>query len=191
MSQKNKTDWLNSYYSLYKESIFDESNFNKIIELAELWEKDCKQNKRKIIFVGNGGSAAMASHCAVDFTKNANVRAINFNESDLITCLSNDYGYENWVSSALEMYADDGDHVVLISSSGNSKNMINAAISAKKKGLYLTTFTGFSEDNPLKKEGNSNFWVNSNAYNIVEMTHHIWILSICDLLIGDAFYSAN
>ena len=62
MSQKNKIDWLNSYYSLYKESIFDESNFNKIIELAELWEKDCKQNKRKIIFVGNGGSAAMASH---------------------------------------------------------------------------------------------------------------------------------
>lgn len=191
MNQKEKLDWLKSYYSLYQESIFDKSILKKMVDLSEIWEKDCRQGGKKIIFAGNGGSAAMASHCAVDFTKNANVRAINFNESDLITCLSNDYGYENWVSSAIEMYADKGDHVVLFSSSGNSKNMVNAAKFAKANNLYLTTFTGFSEKNLLRKEGNFNFWVNSNAYNIVEMTHHIWILSICDLLIGDAYYSAN
>tara|TARA_B100001057_G_C22871493_1_gene959164 strand:- start:4433 stop:5008 length:576 start_codon:yes stop_codon:yes gene_type:complete len=191
MNQKDKLDWLNSYYSLYKESIFDKSILKKMVDLSEIWEKDCRQKGKKIIFAGNGGSAAMASHCAVDFTKNANIRAINFNEPDLITCLSNDYGYENWVSSAIEMYADEGDHVVLFSSSGNSKNMLNAAKFVKANDLFLTTFTGFSKKNLLRKEGNFNFWVNSNAYNIVEMTHHIWILSLCDLLIGDAYYSAN
>ena len=191
MNQKDKLDWLNSYYSLYKESIFDKSILKKMVDLSEIWEKDCRQKGKKIILAGNGGSAAMVSHCAVDFTKNANIRAINFNEPDLITCLSNDYGYENWVSSAIEMYADEGDHVVLFSSSGNSKNMLNAAKFVKANGFFLTTFTGFSKKNLLRKEGNFNFWVNSNAYNIVEMTHHIWILSLCDLLIGDAYYSAN
>ena len=74
---------------------------------------------RKVILVGNGGSAAMASHVAVDLTKTAGIRAINFNEADLLTCFANDYGYENWVVKALEFYADPGDLVVLISSSGD------------------------------------------------------------------------
>ena len=55
---------------------------------------------KKVIIAGNGGSAAMASHVAVDFTKAAGIRAINFNEADLITCFSNDYGYEHWVAQA-------------------------------------------------------------------------------------------
>ena len=80
---------------------------------------------KKVIIAGNGGSAAMASHVAVDFTKAANIRAINFNEADLITCFANDYGYENWVGKALEAYADPGDLVILISSSGKSQNISN------------------------------------------------------------------
>ncbi|MFM7272604.1 MAG: SIS domain-containing protein, partial [Gammaproteobacteria bacterium] len=73
---------------------------------------------RKVLVAGNGGSAAMASHVCVDFVKVAGVRAVNFNEADLITCFANDYGYENWVSRALEAYADADDLVILISSSG-------------------------------------------------------------------------
>ena len=60
-------------------------------------------------------------------TKTGNVRCVNFNESDLITCFANDYGYENWVLKAIEFYSDKGDIVILISSSGESQNMINAA----------------------------------------------------------------
>ena len=82
---------------------------------------------------GNGGSAAIASHFSVDLTKNAKIRCTNYNESDLLTCFSNDFGYEKWVEKAIEYYGDEGDVLILISSGGNSQNMLNAAHFAKKK----------------------------------------------------------
>ena len=93
-------------------------------------------------------------------------------------------------SSDIEFYGDNGDVAVLISSSGNSMNMVNAAKRSKEFGLKVVTFTGFESTNNLKKEGDLNFWVNSKAYNIVEMVHHIWLLSIVDSIIGSPFYSA-
>ena len=140
-------------------------------------------NSKKIILVGNGGSAAMASHVAVDFTKAAKVRAINFNEADLITCFANDYGYDQWVIEALTAYADAGDMAILISSSGRSPNIINAALKAKEMGLSVVTLSGFEEGNPLRQLGNINLWADSNKYNIVEMTHHIWLVAIVDYLV--------
>jgi D-sedoheptulose 7-phosphate isomerase len=143
----------------------------------------CKESGRKIIIVGNGGSAAIASHVAVDLTKAAKVRAINFNEADLITCFANDYGYENWVSEALKAYADDGDLVILISSSGKSLNLINAAITARQNGVVVVTLTGFDSANRLRQLGDLNFWVDSQQYNVVESVHQTWILAVVDRLI--------
>jgi len=153
-----------------------------LIDFAKLVER----RNSKIIIAGNGGSAAMASHVAVDFTKAAGIRAINFNEADLITCFANDYGYENWVSKAIEAYGDPGDLVILISSSGRSPNIINAASYAKLYGFPLVTLSGFDSDNPLRKYGDINLWVDSKSYNIVEMTHHIWLLSVVDYIISEA-----
>jgi D-sedoheptulose 7-phosphate isomerase len=127
----------------------------------------------------------MASHIAVDLTKVAGVRAINFNEADLLTCLANDYGYEHWVEKALEYYADPIDLVVLISSSGVSSNIVNGARQARQMKLPIITFSGFDADNVLRKLGDLNFWVESHAYNIVEMTHHIWLLALVDKLVAD------
>jgi len=141
------------------------------------------QSGKKIILVGNGGSAAMASHVAVDFTKAAGIRAINFNEADLITCFSNDYGYEYWVAKALEAYADPGDLAVLISSSGKSPNIVKGAEKAKNIGASVITVSGFLSGNPLRKLGDLNLWVDSSDYNIVEMTHHVWLVAIIDYLI--------
>ena len=153
-----------------------------LVHVAQL-AFNAHQQKRKIICVGNGGSAAMASHVTVDFTKAAGMRAVNFNEADLLTCFANDYGYENWVAKALEFYADEGDLVILISSSGKSPNMLNGAEQAKSMKLPLVTLSGFQEDNPLRTIGDVNLWVDSTAYNIVEMTHHVWLLAIIDYLI--------
>lgn len=139
----------------------------------------------KLIIVGNGGSAAIASHVAVDLTKNTGVRAINFNEADLITCFANDYGYEHWVEQALDFYADKGDLLILISSSGSSSNIINAVKKAKEMGLIVITFSGFSKNSPLKNLGDLNLWVDSNEYNIVESAHSIWLLAIVDRLINE------
>jgi D-sedoheptulose 7-phosphate isomerase len=95
------------------------------------------------------------------------------------------------MQKALEMYAQSEDIVFLISSSGNSKNVINACKYANSKNMTTITFTGFDSDNPLKKNGSINFWVNSKSYNIVENIHQIWILSLVDLIIGKSEYSAS
>lgn len=148
------------------------------------------KKKKKIIILGNGGSAAIASHVSVDLTKNAGIKSINFNESDLITCFSNDFGYKKVFSKSLEFYADKGDVVIIVSSSGKSENILQAAHFCKKNKLKLFTFTGFSKSNPLSKLGDINLWVDSRAYNIIENVHQIWLLSIVDNIIGKTEYSA-
>jgi D-sedoheptulose 7-phosphate isomerase len=140
---------------------------------------------RKVILVGNGGSASMASHVSVDLTKVARVRSVTFNEPNLLTCFANDYGHEHWVEKALEFHADPGDTAVLISSGGRSPNIVNGAIVARERGLYVVTFSGFDEDNPLRQLGELNFWVRSRVYNVVEMTHHIWLLAAIDKLVRE------
>ena len=144
--------------------------------------RSMKRAGGKVIIAGNGASAAIASHVSVDLTKNTGVKAINFNEADLITCFSNDYGYDKWVEKAIGFYADPKDLVILVSSSGASKNIINGARKAKKMGLKVITFSGFKPDNPLRKLGDINFWVDSRVYNMVEITHSAWLLAMVDRL---------
>ena len=86
------------------------------------------------------------------------------------------------MAKALEAYADKGDLVILISSSGKSKNILNAAEKGKEMGLSVITVSGFLTDNPLRKLGDLNLWVDSNIYNHIENTHQVWLLSVCDLI---------
>jgi D-sedoheptulose 7-phosphate isomerase len=176
-----ETDYFSQYFKSISKGLKSISP-DQLDQAAYMVWKTHKSGK-KIIVVGNGGSAAMASHVCVDFTKAAGIRAINFNEADLITCFANDYGYEHWVAKALEAYSDSGDLAILISSSGKSKNILNAAEKAKSIGLSVITVSGFLQDNPLRKIGNLNLWADSSEYNIVEMTHHIWLVAIIDFLI--------
>jgi D-sedoheptulose 7-phosphate isomerase len=163
------------------------------LEIASSQIMECGKRGNKVIIVGNGGSAAIASHFSVDLTKNASIRAINFNESDLITCFANDFGYEYWVLEAIKAYADKGDLVILISSSGKSMNMVNAAQFCVGGKHQLITFSGMDDGNPLMRAncGGINFWVNSTAYNYIENVHQIQLLSIVDRCIGRAVYSAK
>ena len=150
---------------------------------------DARESDATIYFIGNGGSAAIASHVSVDLTKNANIRSVNFNEADLITCFSNDYGYEHWIEMAINYFGDKNDVLIVISSSGKSKNIINACTAAKKKKFSkIITLTGHSIKNPIKKLGNINLWVNSKAYNKIENIHQFWLLSLVDLIVGKANY---
>ena len=163
----------------------------KIIQIKKVL-LDIKTHNSKVMIFGNGGSAAIASHVSVDLTKNAGIKSMNFNEADLITCFSNDYGFERWIEKAIDFYSDKNDVVILISSSGKSQNMINACKAAKNKKISkVITFTGHEKNNPLSLLGDINFWVESKAYNFVENTHQIWLLTICDLIIGKREYSAN
>lgn len=181
--------WLDDYFNLYKKALFNESVHDELIN-AKNFITDCHNSGGKVIIVGNGGSAAIASHFSVDLTKNARIRSVNFNESSLITCFSNDFGYDNWVEKAVEFYSKPEDLTIFISSSGKSPNIINGIGQAKAMGLKTITFSGFNQNNELSKRGDLNFWVDSCAYNIVENTHQIWLLCIIDMIIGKAEYSA-
>lgn len=190
MAATDERQWLSDYFERYRQALFGADVRAQLVELRDVLTA-CSGAGKKVIIAGNGGGAAIASHCAVDFTKNAGIRCINFNEADLITCFANDCGYERWLEQALISYVDDGDVVILISSSGTSGNMVRAAEYARRRQLRLVTFTGFEVDNPVRALGDLNLWLDSRAYNIIEMVHQIWLLAVCDLIIGSAEYTAS
>ena len=184
-------EFLKTYFGSLKDLLNNEKYLEDLVQVKKILKETHSEGKKIMIF-GNGGSAAIASHFSVDLTKNARVRCTNYNESDLLTCFSNDFGYEKWVEKAIEYYGDEGDTLILISAGGNSPNMINGAKSAKKKNFRkIVTFTGNDENNNLKKLGDINLWVNSKAYNHIENVHQILLLSLVDLIIGKTEYPPN
>ena len=190
IQKMNEKEFITNYFKKCSDLLVRSNMVEDIIKAKEIILKT-KNNGGKIIFAGNGASASIANHASLDFTKQGKVNSVNFNESAFITAFSNDYGYENWVQRAVEFYGKKEDTIILISSSGSSKNIVNAAKFAKLEGINVITFTGFSEKNPLKMLGDINFWVDSKAYNIIEGIHQLWLLSICDLIIGKAEYSVS
>jgi len=173
--------FLDNYLGLYRRLLVETDIKGQLLAFRDLC-LEVKARGNKLIFAGNGASASISSHAATDYTQHAKVRAIALNDHNLITAFGNDYGYENWVARALEAYADPGDVVVLISSSGSSPNIVNAARHAREHGLHCVTFTGFASNNPLRALGDLNLWLECNAYNVVETTHLIWVLLIVNLL---------
>lgn len=134
----------------------------------------------KLIFIGNGGSASIASHMAADYSKNGGLRSIALNDPAMLTCLGNDAGFENVFSRQIEMYAQASDILVAISSSGQSLNILNAVETAKRHGLWVVTLSGFSPDNPLRKLGNLNFYLGSDRYGYVEIGHLTILHAVLD-----------
>jgi len=175
----NKEDFTKKYFKKIYENLI-QFEIKKFEDSLDLIKKIKSQNK--IIFIGNGGSASIASHCATDFSKFLKIRSITFNDSNLITCYANDFGHDNWMAEALKTHGRKKDLIFLISSSGESKNILNCAKQAKKMGIKIITFSGFNKKNKLKSLGNINFWIDCKNYNQIEMTHHIWILSFVDFL---------
>ena len=178
------------------ESEYLTTYFNEFIKLATPTQSiisdliDAKRallalsdNNKKCIIIGNGGSAAIASHFSIDLTKNTNIPCINFNEASLLTCFSNDYGYEKWAEKAVEFYGCKGDLLIAISSSGESDNIINACNSARAiEFSKIITLSGFDINNRLNSIGDITLYVNSKMYNYIENLHQIWLLSLVDLI---------
>jgi D-sedoheptulose 7-phosphate isomerase len=185
----NWDNWLDDYFARYRRTIFAQvrAKLTAFYELAIA----VRDRKRKLMFAGNGASASIASHGAVDFTKQGRVRGIDFNEPNLITAFANDYGFAAYLAKAIEFYADDGDGLVLISVSGRSANVVEAARYAKSRGIAVVSFTGSEADNPLRSVSDIGFWVDSRAYNVVECTHMIWLTTVIDMLVGVAEYKVS
>lgn len=138
----------------------------------------------KVMFVGNGGSAGIAGHLAIDFAKNGGVRSVTFNDASSLTCLGNDLGYDQVFAKQIEMQAFPGDVLIAISSSGNSKNIVNAALAAAKGKCDVITLSGFTESNELRRLGDINFFVGSGVYGFVETGHQAILHAILDTAMG-------
>jgi len=157
----------------------------RAVELSEGTEEAVRiimnrtQAGRKVIFIGNGGSAAIASHQALDYWKNGGMRAVSFNDSSLLTCISNDFGYPHVFEKPVEMFADPGDVLIAISSSGRSENIVRGSKAGLAKGCDLITMSGFKPDNPLRSMGHLNFYAASSSYGYVEITH----LALCHCIV--------
>lgn len=134
----------------------------------------------QIYLVGNGGSVAICSHVSVDLNKACGIKSSVFTDASLMTCYANDYGYENVYSRCLDEHLDPADAVIMISSSGSSQNICNALLSAQKKGVHYLTLTGFSEDNPMNQKSENKIWVDSNNYNVIEVSHLTILLAGCE-----------
>lgn len=159
-----------------------DNSFRRITQLVLA----LKEKNNKLIFIGNGGSASIASHMATDFLKNGGIPALAFNDASLITCISNDLGYENVFKKPLEMLASKGDLLISISSSGRSANILQATQAAKEKSCSIITFSGFDSDNPLRQLGDINFYIKSDSYGYVEIAHLTLLHCLLDMIIEKA-----
>lgn len=160
------------------EQLSAEEGVRKAVELIA----SAKLNSGKVIVVGNGGSASIASHMALDLWNAAGVKSLTFNESSQLTCLSNDYGYEQAFSKALEMFGEENDVLIAISSSGRSQNIINAVRTSRDIGLKVISYSGFCKQAPLVTVSDLNFFIDSDEYGCVEVAHMALTHHLTDVL---------
>ncbi|MGE4554834.1 MAG: SIS domain-containing protein [Candidatus Paceibacterota bacterium] len=151
---------------------------NALVKSAEIVVKANARGK-KIMFIGNGGSAAVASHKALDYWFTGKIRGIVFSDYANLTAVSNDFGYQNIFAKQIERFADKRDILFAISSSGNSENIILAVKKARSLGCKILTFSGFKETNHLRKLGDLNFYTPSSHFNQVESID----LLLCDCIL--------
>ncbi len=149
--------------------------------LTELF-LETRKNGKHLFFIGNGGSAAIASHMTADYMKNGRMKTISLYDSSVITCFGNDYGYEELFSRSLEYLGENGDLLVAISSSGNSPNIVNAIQTAKEKGMKVVTLSGFQRRNRISMSGDYNIYVPVSRYGMVESIHNLILQEIVDVL---------
>lgn len=133
-----------------------------------------------VYVIGNGGSAAVASHAVIDLINVAKLRAFTLHEPSVLTCIVNDYGYENAYSRLLAHMARPGDVLIAISSSGRSANIRNAATQVADNGGSVITLSGFLHDNPLRSMGDVNIWLDASDYGLVEVGHQFILHNMSD-----------
>lgn len=151
----------------------------KIANIIRFWD-EWPDRSNNVYFIGNGGSAAIANHQAIDWAKNGRMRAYSLSDSAAITCLANDFGYEHAMARYLERMATRGDLLFAISSSGQSANILNAIDSATALDMHIVTMSGFHPENSLRGRGFANFYVPSSKYGTVEICHLAILHSILD-----------
>lgn len=166
---------INTYTSFYETYFKSEAFAGDFREALQLIKK-----ARNIFFIGNGGSNSICSHMLEDYAKIAGFKTFAFSDAALITCFSNDYGYENAMAEWLKIYMEAGDLLIAISSSGNSPNILKATETARQHNGKIITLSGFKEENALRKKGDVNFHLPIENYGVVECFHQVILHALLD-----------
>jgi D-sedoheptulose 7-phosphate isomerase len=143
--------------------------FARWVELTD----EVQRRGRNIFLVGNGASAAMASHFAADACKNGGLRAQAFNDGPLLTCAANDVSFDDVFALPIATFARAGDMLITISSSGGSPNIVKALECARRLQLRIVTVSGRRADNPSRRFGDVNVYFPAERYGWVESGHHV------------------
>lgn len=158
----------------------DNNKSSQALVYAQKLLKNVREKKGKVVIIGNGGSAGIASHFCCDLIRTLGISSQTLFDSNVMTCIGNDFGYENIFANPLKVLLEDRDLLVAISSSGKSENILNACRVALQKNASIFTLSGFSKDNSLRVLGDLNFWVPSSDYGLVEMAHFFLLHTIVD-----------
>ncbi|MEO5366893.1 MAG: SIS domain-containing protein [Magnetococcus sp. WYHC-3] len=177
-----------SQFSGILQRFLDQADNHAALKRATALLEGTRNNGARIHLLGNGGSAAIAEHMAIDLTKNAGLRALAPASAATLTCLANDLGYEQAYARIITAYGAPGDVLVAISSSGTSRNILAAVAVAKERGMAVITLSGFGADNPLRTLGEVNLWIDSHSYGYVEILHNLLIHYMNDAIIGRTEY---
>jgi D-sedoheptulose 7-phosphate isomerase len=128
--------------------------------------------------LGNGGSNAVASHISQDYVKFHGKRSMVFSDPSMLTCYINDFGMENAYVKFLEAYATQDTLIILISSGGESKNILNCIEWCEKTHKKYGILTGFDSKNSARRLSKNSLWdyhIDSKDYGIVECVHQIFL----------------
>jgi D-sedoheptulose 7-phosphate isomerase len=148
--------------------------------IKEEFKKFCRafNTYDRIIILGNGGSNSVASHISQDYMKFHRKKVSILSDPSMITMLTNDFGYENAYQKFLEFYVEKDTLVIIMSSSGDSKNMLNAQQWCEENKVAYGVLSGFSENNSLKTNSSNalwNYYIKSTDYGVVECVHQIFL----------------
>jgi len=169
------------------EIIRNTSHLSKEIEKSVNAIIDCLKNNNKIILFGNGGSAADAQHIAAEFIGRFKIERDSYpaialtTDSSILTSLANDYSFDVVFSRQCESLVLPGDVVIGISTSGNSKNVVNGLNTSKKKGAITIGLLGNSGGS-IKNIVDISIIVNSDMTPKIQEAHRVIYHIICDIV---------
>ena len=140
--------------------------------------KEAFESHDRVIILGNGGSSSVASHISQDYMKFHGKKVSILSDPSMLTMLTNDYGYENAYQKFLEYYVEEDTLVVLMSSGGESENILNCLTWCEENSVDYGILTGFSPDNRIRSMATNaiwNYYINSEDYGVVECIHQIFL----------------
>jgi D-sedoheptulose 7-phosphate isomerase len=151
--------------------------------IEEEFKRFCKafDNHERVIILGNGGSNSVASHISQDYMKFHRKKVSILSDPSMLTMLTNDFEYEYAYQKFLEYYVEKDTLVIIISSGGESKNMLRAHEWCEEKKVSYGVLTGFKSNNSLKTKSINalfNYYIDSSDYGVVECVHQIFLHSV-------------